>query len=100
VFICNDTGVMHLAAAVSTPLVAIFGPTDPNEWKPFGKKFVALRGDKSRCDTVSVQQVLQAIQALLGAKLVPRLEPPDEALSPPASDLEDEDAQNFLRRAS
>jgi lipopolysaccharide heptosyltransferase II len=98
IFICNDTGVMHLAAAVGTPLVAIFGPTDPNEWKPIGKKFVAVRGDNHSCENVGVQEVLQATQALLGNKLAARREPPDEALSPPASDLTDEDTQNFLRR--
>jgi ADP-heptose:LPS heptosyltransferase len=90
-FICNDTGVMHLAAAVGTPLVAIFGPTDPGEWKPIGRKFIALRGEKQRCDTVGVQQVLQAVQSLLGEKLVPRREPPAEALSAAASGLTDED---------
>lgn len=34
VYITNDTGPMHLAAALGTPTVAIFGPTDPNETKP------------------------------------------------------------------
>jgi len=97
VFICNDTGVMHLAAAVGAPLITIFGPTDPAEWKPIGKKFIAIRGEKHSCENVSVQQVLQTIQALLGAKLTARREPPDEALSP-ANDLSDEDTQNFLRR--
>jgi len=100
IFICNDTGVMHLAAAVGTPLVAIFGPTDPNEWKPSGKKFVAVRGEKHSCENVSVQQVLQAVQNLLGAKLPARREPPDEALSPPMNDLTDQDTKNFLRRFS
>jgi heptosyltransferase-2 len=98
VFVCNDTGVMHLAAAVGTPLVAIFGPTDPAEWKPIGKKFVAVRGEKHSCESVGMQQVLHATQSLLGNKLTARREPPDEALSPPASDLSDEDTQNFLRR--
>lgn len=30
-----DTGPMHLAAAVNTPIVALFGPTDPVQWRPW-----------------------------------------------------------------
>ena len=33
-FLCNDTGVMHMAGAVGVPTVALFGPTDPDLWKP------------------------------------------------------------------
>jgi ADP-heptose:LPS heptosyltransferase len=33
-FIGNDTGLMHMAAAVGTPLVAIFGPTSPSIYLP------------------------------------------------------------------
>ena len=32
VYIGNDSGITHLAAAVGTPVVAIFGPTDPAVW--------------------------------------------------------------------
>jgi heptosyltransferase-3 len=32
----NDSGVTHLAAAVGTPVLAIFGPTDPAIWAPRG----------------------------------------------------------------
>ena len=35
-FITNDTGPMHIAAALKVPLVAIFGSTDPRETAPFG----------------------------------------------------------------
>ena len=34
VLITGDTGPAHLAAAVDTPVVAIFGPTDPNRYRP------------------------------------------------------------------
>jgi ADP-heptose:LPS heptosyltransferase len=33
-FICNDTGPAHVAAAVDTPSITIFGPGDPRGWAP------------------------------------------------------------------
>jgi ADP-heptose:LPS heptosyltransferase len=35
-YIGNDSGITHLAAAVGTPVLAIFGPTDPAVWAPRG----------------------------------------------------------------
>lgn len=36
VFIGNDSSPMHLAAAVRTPVVALFGPTSPKRYGPYG----------------------------------------------------------------
>ena len=63
--LCNDTGSMHVAAAAGTPLVAVFGPTDPAEWKPWGEEFVAVRGHDLTCESVTVDQVVEAAERLL-----------------------------------
>ncbi len=34
--LCNDGGPMHVAAGVGTPVVAVFGPTEPKWWGPYG----------------------------------------------------------------
>ena len=44
VYIGNDSGITHLAAAVGTPVVAIFGPTDPAVWAPRGERVSVLTG--------------------------------------------------------
>ncbi len=41
--VCNDTGTMHLAAAVGTPVAAVFGPTDPAWTGPVGAGHRVLR---------------------------------------------------------
>ena len=35
-YIGNDSGITHLAAAAGTPVLALFGPTDPEVWGPRG----------------------------------------------------------------
>ncbi|MBC8392893.1 MAG: lipopolysaccharide heptosyltransferase II [Deltaproteobacteria bacterium] len=75
--ISTDTGPMHLAAAVGTPVVALFGPTAPWRTGPFGSGHQIIRADlvcspcfKRQCDTtdcmkqISVQQVLNGVKRL------------------------------------
>ncbi|NIO03706.1 MAG: hypothetical protein GTN74_03575 [Proteobacteria bacterium] len=43
VFVGNDSGMTHLAAAVGVPVVAIFGPSDPIRWVPKGSEVRLVR---------------------------------------------------------
>ncbi len=63
-FLCNDTGLMHVAGAVGTPTVALFGPTDPDLWAPRSPRLRALRGDGGRLESLSVEEVWQAWESL------------------------------------
>ena len=51
-FLGNDSGITHLAAAVGTPTVALFGPTDPRIWGPRGGHVAILHHETpcSPCD--------------------------------------------------
>jgi heptosyltransferase-3 len=56
-YIGNDSGITHLAAAVGIPVVAIFGPTDPAVWAPRGDRVRVVSGNLA---DISVEQVLNA----------------------------------------
>ncbi|MXZ01572.1 lipopolysaccharide heptosyltransferase II [Candidatus Poribacteria bacterium] len=43
--VCNDSGPMHLAAALDVPMVAIFGPTDHVAWHPLSENASIVRRD-------------------------------------------------------
>ena len=43
-YLGNDSGITHLAAAVGARVVAVFGPTDPTVWRPTGARVRAVRG--------------------------------------------------------
>lgn len=46
-FIGNDSGLMHIAAAAGTPTLGLFGPSDERRYGPWGDKAVAIRGPRS-----------------------------------------------------
>lgn len=43
--VCNDSGPMHLAAALDVPMVAVFGPTDHIAWHPLSENATIVRRD-------------------------------------------------------
>lgn len=44
--ITNDSGPMHMAAALGVPCVSIFGPTDPNRTRPYGEDHQVLYANR------------------------------------------------------
>lgn len=46
-FIGNDSGLMHLAAAAGAPTVGLFGPSDDRLYAPWGPKTRVVRGPRS-----------------------------------------------------
>ncbi len=79
--VVNDSAPLHIAAAVGTPTVALFGLTDPNIWAPWDKQHHIIEracpcrpnGHKRECDQgdnhcmrkISVDEVFSAVTASL-----------------------------------
>ncbi len=57
----NDSGVSHLAAAVGTPTLALFGPTDPAVWGPVGAAARTLRAPGGDLERLEVRTVLDYV---------------------------------------
>jgi ADP-heptose:LPS heptosyltransferase len=77
IFCGVDTAAMHLADAAQTPLVALFGPTNPYQWRPRHARATVLRARTIEPFTVkqkggpmaeiSVREVDEALQETLRA---------------------------------
>ncbi len=82
VLVCGNTGVMHIAAAIKTPVVALHGPTNPHKWGPWGENhnIITAHKDCSPClclgfeyacqdhpcmATITVDEVYQALNKTL-----------------------------------
>ncbi len=64
-FIGNDSGLMHLAAAAATPTIGLFGPTDATVYAPAGPRAVAVADSGGSMTAITVRQVVAAAEALL-----------------------------------
>lgn len=62
-YIGNDSGITHLAAAIGAKTIAIFGPTSPKVWAPRGPNVYVVRA--SPLESLGVQRVADAANRLL-----------------------------------
>ena len=65
VFVGCDSGLSHLAGALGTPVVALFGPTDPAVWAPRGSRVRVVVGDDRSIEGISVESVCHAVMDAL-----------------------------------
>ncbi len=49
IFISNDSGPMHMAAAMGTKTIGLFGPNTPKLWGPYGKHNISIWKPKQGC---------------------------------------------------
>ncbi len=64
-YVGNDSGITHLAAAAGAPVVALFGPTDPAVWAPRGPRVrvVATARPGEPMERIPLGRVLEAATA-------------------------------------
>ena len=75
-----DSAPTHLAAAMRTPQIVLYGPTNPFHWRPRSSPAVILQGGmdapvtnfspdqrRGRMNDISTQQVIDAMETLLSA---------------------------------
>jgi heptosyltransferase III len=63
-FIGNDSGASHLAAASGAPTLSLFGPSDPALWSPVGPAVATLRAASHAVADLRVDEVEAAALAL------------------------------------
>jgi ADP-heptose:LPS heptosyltransferase len=65
-YVGNDSGVTHLAAACGCPTVVLFGVTDQLVWLPRGRRVHAVPSRNALMDGIDHARVLRECQAILG----------------------------------
>ncbi len=68
-FLGNDSGMSHLAAALGVPTVAVFGPTDPAVWSPRGRTVQVVGGGGGWPGVDAVRDAAAKIAAFSGREI-------------------------------
>ena len=66
-FVGNDSGLMHLAAAAGAPTLGLFGPTNAMEYGPAGRRRSVVTGTDPQMTSITVNAAVEAAARLLAA---------------------------------
>lgn len=66
-FIGNDSGPAHMAAAFGVPVIVLFGPSDPEIWGPWRTDGEVLKAEDGKIGSLRVHDVHQAVDDQLAA---------------------------------
>ncbi|MDP1675852.1 MAG: glycosyltransferase family 9 protein [Bacteroidota bacterium] len=61
-FICNDTGTLHIASAMQVPTVSFHSLNDPAVWKPPHERHIAVRAEDKKITSITVEQAIEAVK--------------------------------------
>ncbi len=64
--VCNDTGVMHVAAAAGARVLAVFGPTDPFRWAPRCHNLRIVRAPGGNLRSLTPETVSKSAREWMG----------------------------------
>ncbi|HUG52812.1 MAG TPA: glycosyltransferase family 9 protein [Vicinamibacteria bacterium] len=70
-YVGNDSGVSHLAAAFGAPSLVVFGPTDPAQWAPVGRSVLTLRASDHTLEGIAVETVTRMAREALSSPRPP-----------------------------
>jgi ADP-heptose:LPS heptosyltransferase len=63
-FVGNDSGPAHMAAAFGLPVIVLFGSSDPDIWRPWQTESVVLKSEAG-IQSIGINDAMQAIDTLL-----------------------------------
>jgi len=74
-FIGGDSGPMHLAAAINIPIVAIFGPTDPDRNGPCSAPAIVLRNPSSQTSYSHTERMDEGLLGISAEQVIAAARP-------------------------
>ncbi|MFH1714757.1 MAG: glycosyltransferase family 9 protein [Elusimicrobiota bacterium] len=63
--ISNDTGILHIAAAVRSSTIGLFGPTFAARWNPIGRNNLYIQSATDNINDISVDAVMDKVDEIM-----------------------------------